>query len=218
VGFADAEAGAEIGRLDEEGQAEGVDEGADDLLAGAVGELVGQGREGLPAALGAPVDVAEPEEIDGGDALLAADMLLDDLVHGHGRAEHAGADIGDIHQFEQPLQGAIFAEGSVQGGKNHIQLFNRQQAGGALLHQQLMAAGVGGKQGGQAGAMVLEFCERIFTRNPCSLLGDADGNDLVLVFVQRLDDRGGGDQGDLMLTRPAAKDDPHTQFRHAQPP
>ena len=42
------------------------------------------------------------------------------FVHAGGGAEDARADVSDVGKFEQSLDGAIFAEGSVQHGKNNV--------------------------------------------------------------------------------------------------
>ena len=47
---------------------------------------------------------------------------------------------------------------------------------------------------------------------PASLLGDADGNDLVLAAVDGLHDRCGGQQRDFMLAAAPAKEDADTEF------
>jgi len=44
------------------------------------------------------------------------------LIHGDGRRQHARADVGQGGQLEQPLHRAVFAEGSVQDGKHHVDL------------------------------------------------------------------------------------------------
>ena len=43
------------------------------------------------------------------------------LVHAGRGAEHAGADVGDAGQFEQPLDRAVLAEGAVQHGKDDVE-------------------------------------------------------------------------------------------------
>src|SRR5713226_8425454 len=48
------------------------------------------------------------------------ERLHDVFVHASGRAENSGADVGNVSQFEQPLNGAIFAESSVQHGENDV--------------------------------------------------------------------------------------------------
>src|SRR5262245_23360074 len=48
------------------------------------------------------------------------ERLHDVFVHAGRRAQNAGADIGDIREFEQPLNGAIFAKGAMQNGEDHV--------------------------------------------------------------------------------------------------
>jgi hypothetical protein len=50
----------------------------------------------------------------------AKQRLHDVFIHARGRAEHARAHVGDVGQFEQALNGAVFAEGSVQHGEDDI--------------------------------------------------------------------------------------------------
>jgi hypothetical protein len=44
------------------------------------------------------------------------------LVHGGGGAEDTGADVGDVGKFEEALNGAVLAEGSVQDGEDDVEL------------------------------------------------------------------------------------------------
>ena len=44
------------------------------------------------------------------------------FVHAGGRAENSGADVGESGQLEEALDGAIFAERTVQHGEDNIQL------------------------------------------------------------------------------------------------
>src|SRR5689334_9026391 len=50
--------------------------------------------------------------------------------------------------------------------------------------------------------------------DPSPLLGDADRYDFKFVLVDRIDDRGCGEQGHLMLTTTSTKENTHTQFVH----
>src|SRR5438045_2646097 len=52
--------------------------------------------------------------LDDGQARSSKKALHDVLVHSSRRAEHAGPDVGNVRQFEQALNGAIFAEGAMQ--------------------------------------------------------------------------------------------------------
>ena len=42
------------------------------------------------------------------------------LVHAHRRGRHSGADVGDVEHLEQPLNGAVLTEGSVQRRKDDL--------------------------------------------------------------------------------------------------
>ena len=51
------------------------------------------------------------------------------LVHRGGGAEHAGADVGDVGQLKQALDGAVLAEGAVQHGEDNVQRGGERVAG-----------------------------------------------------------------------------------------
>src|SRR5581483_7711069 len=51
---------------------------------------------------------------------------------------------------------------------------------------------------------------------PAPFLGDADGNDLVFFLVDCVENGGGREQGDLVLSTAAAKQDPHPELFHDQ--
>ena len=44
------------------------------------------------------------------------------LVHADRRREHPGADVGEVGQFEQPLDRAVFAAGAVQHGEDRVEM------------------------------------------------------------------------------------------------
>ena len=48
--------------------------------------------------------------------------LLDFLVHTHGRAQDVGADVRDTGEFQQPLHGAVLAEGAVQDREDDVEV------------------------------------------------------------------------------------------------
>ena len=56
-----------------------------------------------------------------GEAGGGEELLHGGLVHAGGGAEDAGANVCNISKFEEALDGAIFAEWTVQNRKDHIQ-------------------------------------------------------------------------------------------------
>src|SRR3989338_8297100 len=51
-------------------------------------------------------------------------------------------------------------------------------------------------------------------QHPAAFLGDADGNDVVLVAVESPQDRGGGDERNFMLARAPSEQHAHAALRH----
>jgi len=113
---------------------------------------------------------------------LPAQPLGDLLVHGHRRAKHAGAHIGQVRKFEQSLHGAILAEGSVQDGKHDVD------------------AGIGAR------------LRQDGPRRPAPVLADKEPLHLVTRRLQGGDNRFGRKQRDLMLAAAAAVDHSYTQL------
>ena len=104
VDLGDADRGAEVRGLDED----------------RVGERL-LDEAGAAFGVGAPCAAQEDEmrrllQTGGGE-----ETLHGVLVHGGGGAEHAGADVGDVGEFEEALNGAILAEGAVEHGKDDVQ-------------------------------------------------------------------------------------------------
>ena len=74
-------------------------------------------RFGIGAPLGAEQgDVRGLGQAGGGE-----EPLHGVLVHGGGGAEDAGADVGDVGEFEEALDGAVFAEGAVEDGEDDVE-------------------------------------------------------------------------------------------------
>ena len=51
------------------------------------------------------------------------------LVHGGGGAENARADVGDVGQLEEALDGSVLAEGAVQHGEDDVERGGERVAG-----------------------------------------------------------------------------------------
>ena len=99
------------------------------------------------------------------------------LIHGDGGAEHARAHVGQVGQFEQALHGAIFAEGAVQHGEDHVDFRVR--------------AGLGQDR----------------ARAPLAVLVDKVFDRLVLLGIQAGHDRLGRAHRDFVLAGASAVDD-----------
>ena len=168
--LADADRGAEIRRLHEDG----ILERGFDL------------RDGLARRF-LPVGAQQGDVLHDGQAGLGEEALHHVLVHAGGGAEHAGADVGDAGQFEQTLDGAVFAKGAVQDGKNDVEglaeptarlpapepvlhRLRRQQRGNALV-QQLGA----GRRLGIAGAQTPRTALSSPSSRPCASPRPASG-------------------------------------------
>lgn len=105
MGFADADRGAEVRRLDKERVFEGgFDPGPD--FAGTF----------------LPVAAEEGDVFDDGEPGGSEEAFHDVLVHAGCGAEDAGADVGDSGKFEEALDGAVFAEGAVKDRKDDIEV------------------------------------------------------------------------------------------------
>ena len=61
------------------------------------------------------VDVRGLGKAGGGE-----ELLHDGLVHAGGGTEDAGANVCNISEFEEALDGAVFAEGAVEDGKDDV--------------------------------------------------------------------------------------------------
>ncbi len=105
-----ADRGAFLHRLDNQRQAEGQ---------------IGQ-RDGFAA----------PETTEWGrqDAAGGKGLLAVKLVHGQGAGQHAGAGVGNLQQFQQPLHAAIFAVAAMQGDEGRFDPFPLQNIGQVTPH------------------------------------------------------------------------------------
>ena len=101
----DADARAEVRGLDEERQGQRPADAAEEL------------RGVRP-----PLRFAHDEAGDDGQAAVAEDRLGQGFVHAQGRPSDARPDIGDAGHLEQPLDGAVFAEGAVEDGEIDVDL------------------------------------------------------------------------------------------------
>ena len=141
-------------------------------------------RDGLARRL-FPLGAQQRDVLHDGQPGLREEPLHHVLVHAGRGAQHARADVGDAGQLEEPLDGAVFAEGAVQHGKHHVERLaaercfwssaaeaglRRQQRGNALV-QQLCAGrgfGIAGAQPPRDCAAVAFQQARAHRRRPAS--------------------------------------------------
>src|SRR5579863_6259154 len=91
-------------------------------------------------------------------------------------------------------------------------------------HHNRFALGQNGSSGSRLGIastkmlVILKFSLeqtlRIRRGHPSTLFGDADGHNLVFILVDGVEDRRGGEQGDLMLPAAPAKQDSDSNVLH----
>jgi len=182
---------ARVGRLHEQGEAQGRGPGRD-LARAAAPPFGGDGLEGHH-----------------GDAAVAEEALGDVLVHPHRRAEHARADIGDVGELEETLHGAVLAVGAVQDREDHVvraQGRERLIRLGVGLHRGQRSLAVEGElaritSGARQGATIFAM--------PASLLVDADQNRLEAGRVEGRQDVARREQRHFVLGGAATEEDHH---------
>ena len=165
------------------------------------------------------------------------------LVHGGGGAENARADVGDVGQLEEALDGSVLAEGAVQHGEDDVERGGERVAGlrkigpgaafeavGGAPHrggagiwsgspQRRTAAAVANSASASLAALEQRRRGAASSRRwasvaaePAALLVDGDGDDLVLLAVDGLEDGGGREQRDFVLAGAAAKENANAEF------
>ena len=67
-----------------------------------------------------PVSAQESQVPHEREPGVAEEALHHVFVHAGGRAQHAGADVSEVSQLEQALDGAVLAKGAVQHGKDDV--------------------------------------------------------------------------------------------------
>ena len=72
------------------------------------------------AGVGAPLGAEEGDVRGEGKAGGEEHALHGVFVHAGGGAEDAGADVGDVGELEEALDGAVFAEGAVEDGEDYV--------------------------------------------------------------------------------------------------
>ncbi len=175
---------------------------------------------------------------------IAEEPLHHVFVHAGGGAKHARADVRDVGQLQQALDGAILAEGAMQHGEDDVDIhridaraklmsvgFERHERGvifsrhgrhdNAFAPRQhcrgLGSVGIAGAQVsglGSIGRLALQQAFGMGGRYPAAFLGDADGHHFVFALVDCVQDRGRRQQGDFMLAAAPAKQDAYPEFLH----
>src|SRR5262249_33714079 len=118
----------------------------------------------------------------------------------HRGPEHARADVGLAGELEQALHRPVLPERSVEDGDNDVDL--RECCDDAVRR------GRNRQVFGRRSGFALQFGARRSSRErPGAVAADLDGHRVVAGRVERIDDRAGRGQRDLVLARPAAGDD-----------
>src|SRR5581483_6216138 len=137
---------------------------------------------------------AEGDVLRHRDPLVAEHALEDVLVHAERRGEHAGADVRDPGELEQPLHRPVLAERPVQHRKDDIDAGELRRD---LLPRQPLSRN--------------ESLRTAGAELPPPLAVDLDREDVVAGRLERRDDARRGGARDRVLARAAAED-------HGDPP
>ena len=199
--FADAHAGAGVGRLDKDGVAQLCLHGVQHH--GAVQRKVG-------AAGGGPAAVGDTGGVHQG--------VGHGLIHADRAAQHAAAHIGDARQLKQALDRAVLAVFAVHDGGADV---DADKLGPAVLQQpEAVVPAVGAEHAGRAVALLPAAVGHGLGRGaagqPAAVLGDADRKCFILLctggLTQRAQPGRGRNTADLMLTGYAAEEERHAQL------
>ncbi len=157
-----------------------------------------------------------------GNAGVAQQALADVLVHAHCRAEHVGADERQVSHAKQALQAAVFAEGAVDDGEDHVDVCQQAVAGGFhhLLagfagHHRQFAVGL--VKGDECRVFLVDQEVRGVVEVPVAGLVDADQDRLKACTVKCIDNIARRLQRDLVLSRTTTKNNPHPHLAHDSP-
>jgi hypothetical protein len=66
------------------------------------------------------------DPLGNGDIVGAHDVFEDGFIHSNRGAYHTGAYVGDVRHLEEALQRAVFTEGAMQDGEDHVQFSDRR--------------------------------------------------------------------------------------------
>src|SRR5438876_1262148 len=214
--LADPDGRAEIRRLDEAGEAEGLRDPARDAL-------------GRPP----PFVAGHHEVLDDGQAVGLEHRLHRRLVHPDGGGEHARADVGQIGELEEALDRAVLSVRAVEHDDDDVEAaqLDGEAAGGlgpgearrrgavdglGATGERLLDRAGGIVRGQRHTRLGRERPQRVAAHDPAPVARDPDRHHRVTARLERPDDRGRGRERDLVLPRPAAEDDAHAEARHAR--
>src|SRR5690606_24069444 len=155
-----------------------------------------------------------------GNALLGKHLFHHDLVHPHRRRENPRPHIGNLGQFQQPLNRAVFPVRSVKHGEHHVDLLEVQGSQRFFLHQ--------GRRRGrsiflnrfQQSPFHLAFQKGggLIPQLPLSLLVDGDRQHFVFFGVHRTNEGGRRHQRHLVFPRFPAEQHSDAQLSfHSHP-
>ncbi len=132
------------------------------------------------------------------------------LIHPRRGPQHPRPDIRQIRHLQQPLNRAILAERPMQHRKDQIQPTRQVPA---LLHNPVLAIPRAGLQlQRRTCSLTRQQMIRSLSADPMPLLGYPDGHNLILLPVDRLQNRSRGQQRNLMLPAFPAKQHPNPQL------
>ena len=217
----DADARAEVGRLDEHRTAER-----------ALAARRDRRRGRAPSRARSTTAVVADRQ-----AVRGEDDLHHRLVHADGRGEHAGADVGHVGELQQALDRAVLAVGPVQDREDDVEVHacddrarpSSSRAGGARSMDRIVSSlgratrwtsrpARGGRAASSRACSMTSAADialggRVGER-PAAVLLDADRHRLVALAIEVREDRRGRGQRHLVLARPAAVDDADAKTFH----
>jgi hypothetical protein len=172
-----------------------------------------------------PVRVAQPFAVGDDDIGTHAqprgleDDLHQVLVHHRRGGSHPGADVAHVREVEQALDRPVLTERPVQQGEDDVDLAEIAWRLPRLVHDEPALLTTGRDEHARrvrvdAGTMPTgqaELLGIIGGQHPVPVAGDADGDHVVAVPVQGVQDAGRGGTGDLVLGRAAPEDEGHAE-------
>ena len=159
--------------------------------------------------------------VEDGQSGGAKEVLHHDLIHAGAGCGDARADVGHISEFKHPLDRPVFTVRTVQYGKDDVKALahpRRRHGSGAGLDsdqagiRRIGPEGRGNQPGGQAFAHpFFKSSKGVLADQPPPVLGDADGDHLILGRVERPHDRLRGHEAHFVLPRAPSEEDGDAQ-------
>ena len=115
----------------------------------------------------------------------------------HRRGKYARADVGNLRELEQSLEGSILSVSPVDHGKGDIE-FELGGLSRAILGDEETTRGSAREEDGGSAKRVLEVLFRV-SQPPSPLDIDGDWTHAVALGVERFEDASGGFDGDLVF-------------------